>query len=204
VLTQVEVHIKWVGRYLYGTRDKGMIYQPNKKKSFEVYCDADFSGNWIKDLDQSDDPSSAKSRSGYFIQYHGCTLLWSSRLQGECALSSTESEILSLSAATREVIPLMNLLNEIKSKGLIDKAETPTVHCRVFEDNSGALEIARVPKIRARTKHINTKYFHFRSYVDKKQITIHPIRSEWQPADSLTKITPASLLQRHRKFMQGW
>ena len=51
----------------------------------------------------------------------------------------------------------------------------PKVHCRVFEDNSGAIEIAKVPKRRPRTKHINIKYHHFRDYVGRGEVTVHPI-----------------------------
>jgi hypothetical protein len=35
---------------------------------------------------------------------------------------------------------------------------TPKIHCKVFEDNAGAIEIANVPKMRPRTKHLNIKY----------------------------------------------
>lgn len=90
--------------------------------------------------------SSSKSRSGYVITYHGCSILWSSKLQGESALSTTESEILALSAATREKVPLMWLLQEIADKGLINSAAALKVHCKIFEDNSGAEELATVPK----------------------------------------------------------
>jgi len=38
---------------------------------------------------------------------------------------------------------------------------TPKIHCKVFEDNEGAIEIANVPKMRPRTKHLNIKYHHF-------------------------------------------
>jgi len=37
--------VKWLGRYLKGTKDKGMILKPSGT-SFNVYIDADFAGNW--------------------------------------------------------------------------------------------------------------------------------------------------------------
>jgi len=37
--------VKWLGRYLKGTRDKGMILKPTRT-SFGIYVDADFAGNW--------------------------------------------------------------------------------------------------------------------------------------------------------------
>jgi len=38
---------------------------------------------------------------------------------------------------------------------------------KVFEDNLGALAIAKSTKIRPRTKYINTKYRHFRRIWNK-------------------------------------
>ena len=40
--------IKYLLGYLKGTSDKGVNLQPDKNKSFEVYADADFAGNWNK------------------------------------------------------------------------------------------------------------------------------------------------------------
>ncbi len=37
--------VKWLGRYLKGTRDKGMILKPTGT-SFDIYMDANFAGNW--------------------------------------------------------------------------------------------------------------------------------------------------------------
>jgi hypothetical protein len=38
--------------------------------------------------------------------------------------------------------------------------------CKLFEDNSGAMTLAKSPAMRPRTKHINVKYHHFRSMAD--------------------------------------
>jgi hypothetical protein len=40
--------VKWLGRYLKGTRDKGTIFRPRVDKGLEVYVDADFAGNYDK------------------------------------------------------------------------------------------------------------------------------------------------------------
>ena len=70
--------------------------------------------------------------------------MWKSQLQGEITLSSTESEYIGLSYALRDAIPIMNLLNEMKQKGFTISKTKTEVKCKVFEDNSGALEIAKV------------------------------------------------------------
>jgi hypothetical protein len=38
--------IRWLGRYLKATRNKGTILKPQKGKGLELYVDADFRGNW--------------------------------------------------------------------------------------------------------------------------------------------------------------
>lgn len=194
--------VRWMGRYLLGTLDKGMILKPDLTKSFEVFVDADFCGNYTKD--QSHDPNTVRSRHGYIITYAGCPITWKSQLQTEIALSTTESEYTGLSYALREAIPIMELLKEMKEHGFDVLDHRPNVHCRVFEDNSGALEIANTHKWRPRTKHLATKLHHFRDFVVRKEITIHKIDTESQPADILTKPLNAELLTRHRKTIMGW
>ena len=193
--------IRWLARYLKGTKDKGTILRPNKEKGLEVYVDADFAGNW--DPDEHGDPDTARSRHGYFITFAGCPIVWKSQLQTEIALSSTESEYTGLSYALREAIPIMNLFQEMIDRGIpIGNAEAK-VHCKVFEDNTGALEIARIHKYRPRTKHLNNRLHHFRSYINNG-ITIHKIDTKEQPADMLTKPLSEELLFKFRRIMMGW
>ena len=193
--------IRWVARYLKGTRDKGVILRPDKERGLEVFVDADFAGNW--DPSEHEDPDTARSRHGYFITFAGCPLVWKSQLQTEIALSSTESEYTGLSYALRDAIPIMELFKEMIKYGIPIESAVAKVHCKVFEDNTGALEIARVHKFRPRTKHLNNRLHHFRSYVNNG-ITIHKIDTKEQPADMLTKPLNEELLFKFRRMMQGW
>jgi hypothetical protein len=195
--------VRWLARYLKGTMNKGLILKPDPSKSLEVYVDSDFAGNWDRELAGQDD-ATARSRHGYVIYFAGMPIVWKSQLQQEICLSSTEAEITGLSYALREAIPIMELLKEIQSQGHEIQSKTTEVHCKVFEDNSGALEIAKFPKYRPRTKHLNIRLFHFRSYVDRSEITIHSIKSEDQPADVLTKPLSETLFVKHRKKINGW
>jgi hypothetical protein len=195
--------LRWLARYLKGTRDKGMIYHPDLTKGIEVFVDADFAGNWNKD-EAAEDRDTARSRHGYIIRYAGCPIVWKSQLQTEIALSSTESEYTGLSYALREAIPIMELLKEMKQNDINVANHEAEIRCKVFEDNSGALEMAKVHKYRPRTKHLNVKLHHFRSYVEDKQITMHPISTNEQPADYLTKPVNAETLKYLRKKIMGW
>jgi hypothetical protein len=131
-------------------------------------------------------------------------LVWASKLQTEIALSTTESEYISLSTALREIVPLMRLLKELQTAGFDLPCNTPEVHCHAFEDNSGALEMARSPKMRPRTKHLNIKYHHFRESVEAGDISILPISTENQLADIFTKPLALSLFSRFRTAIMGW
>jgi hypothetical protein len=131
--------VKRIGKYLLDTKDKGLILNP-KDHSFECYVDADFVGNWNR-ATADVDPSTAKSRTAFIIRYTGCPVTWASKLQTEVALSSTESEYNALSESLRSVIYMMQLVDKAKGLGWNTFVGTPTVHCKVFEDNSGALEM---------------------------------------------------------------
>jgi hypothetical protein len=197
--------IKWLGRYLVGSKDKGLIYSPGDQ-SFDVYVDASFTGDWDP-ANAEWDQDTARSRTGYVIMYASCPIIWASKLQSEIALSTTESDYLAISAATREVLPLMDLTSEMAHHGCGLTALNPKIHCRVFEDNSGAVELAssvKNPKMRPRTRHINTKYHHFRSKVQDGLLSIHAISTEDMLADILTKVCNESIHTKLRKPMMGW
>jgi hypothetical protein len=98
----------------------------------------------------------------------------------------------------------MQLVKEMNDKGLTTYSDVPKVYCKAFEDNSGALEIARTHKMRPRTKHINLVYHHFRSFVKKGLVVIWPIKTEDQPEDIMTKPTARDLLLKHRKGIYGF
>jgi hypothetical protein len=104
--------LKWLGRNLIpSSRDKGMIYSPSNQ-SFDVDVDASFTG----DQESAEwDPGTARSRPSYVILYApSCPVIWASKLQSEIALSTTESKNLPISASTREVLPLMELVQEMQ------------------------------------------------------------------------------------------
>jgi hypothetical protein len=195
--------VKYLCRYLLATKDKGLVMRPDSTKSFEVHVDCGFAGNWVKE-DAMNDPSTAKSRTGYIISYGGCPVIWASKLQTEVVLSSTESEYVGLSESSRIAIVMMNLLNELKAFGIALPKTNPTVFCKLFEDNAGAIHFAKVPKMRPRTRHINQKYHHFREWVKSGLIDILPIDTEEQPADLMTKPLDLFLFLKHHLAVMGW
>ena len=194
--------IEHIVRYLKETKDEGITLKPGDE-SFKVYVDSDFCGQWDK-LTAEEDASTSKSRTGHVITCAGCPVLWNSKLQTHVALSTAEAEHIALSQALRDTIPIMQLIKEIKEKGFDVKVSSPQVTCKAFEDNEGALELARFPKMRPRTKHINQMYHHFRSHVAKGEIEIFPIDTEVQIGDMFAKPLPKEQFMRLRLKLMGF
>jgi hypothetical protein len=113
---------KHLCRCLVATKDKGLILRADSSKSFEVHVDCDFAGNWVKE-DAMNDPSTAKSCTGYVISYGGCPVMWASRLQTEDVVLSTESEHVGPSESLCIAIVVMNLLTEMKLFGVATPTE---------------------------------------------------------------------------------
>ena len=134
------------------------------------------------------DPISFKSRTGYVIMLGGSPISWCSKLQGESALSSTESEIISLSTSMRELIWIRRLLIDI-SEGFGVKINSVTdIKATVHENNQAAISNATKCSINNRTRHIHTKYWHFREHLGEANgITIQYIKSEDNIDDIFTK-----------------
>ena len=93
--------------------------------------DADFAGGWQHADAQS--AESVMSRTGYIIMYANCPIHWVSKLQTEIALSTAEAEYIALSQSLREVIPLMDMMKELKEAFPME-IEVPNFNCTVHED----------------------------------------------------------------------
>eukprot|EP00804_Cyclotella_cryptica_P005913 CCRYP_000172-RA/>CCRYP_000172-RA protein AED:0.44 eAED:0.44 QI:0/0/0/1/0/0/3/0/93 len=85
-------------------------------------------------------------------------------------LSLTKVEYIAMSMAICDIIPLMARIKEMREGVQIRY---------IFEDNSGTLDLARLPQLHPCTKHIN----HMRKYLMK----IFPIDVKDQIANTITK-----------------
>ena len=108
-----EKAVKYIGRYLLSTHDKGIHYKPDPTRGLGCYVDADFAGGWS--FGEYTNPECVLSRTGFVIMYAGCPLTWCSKLETEIALSTTESEYIALSQAMQETISFINLMVEVGS-----------------------------------------------------------------------------------------
>jgi hypothetical protein len=161
--------VKRILRYLKGTSDTGIVYQPNAKPGvLECYSDADHGG----------DTETGRSTSGVACIYAGGAISWLSQRQTTVAISTTEAEIVAASEAAREAVWLKRLLSEITYlKGI------PVLYI----DNEAAIKLAQNPEYHRRTKHIRLRHFFIREKVAENEVAVQRVPTEEQVADIFTK-----------------
>lgn len=161
---------KRVTRYLAGTSDHGLHFVPRKGGLLlEAFADAD----WAGDVD------SRLSTGGIVITINGTAVAWQSKKQQYVALSTAEAEYITMAAAVRETLGVLNLLKEIGR----EYAKSVTVH----EDNNACIAIAKGDGNHQRIKHLDIKTRFVQQHVKSGRIVIEYIDTNKQPADILTK-----------------
>ncbi|XP_036340619.1 secreted RxLR effector protein 161-like [Rhagoletis pomonella] len=125
--------VKRILRYLKGTLHYKLTYALDTK--FDELCgytDADWASSFVD----------IKSCTGYAFLWQGAAISWATKKQPTVALSTAESEYMSLSAATQEALWLSQLKKEIlggdwspleifcDNKAAVDLTETGTFSLR--------------------------------------------------------------------------
>ncbi|CAA9993736.1 unnamed protein product [Nesidiocoris tenuis] len=164
------IAVKRILRYVRGTTDYKLQFDGNKSSVMHGYCDAD----WAADIDER------RSLTGYIFVKCDAPISWCTKRQPTVALSTTEAEYMSLSAATQEALWLRGISLELMPASCIG----PT---RIFVDNEGARKLALNGAYQARTKHIDVRHHFVRERIQKKEIELEYIPSAEMVADSLTK-----------------
>jgi transposase InsO family protein len=196
--------LKRIGRYLKGTRGKGIILRPSTNLQIECYPDADFAG--LYNHEDSQDPHCVRSRTGYVILLAGCPVLWKSKLQTEIALSTMEAEYVALSQSCKDLFPLLDQINELGAAVGLPISKESLLHTTIYEDNVGALTLGRLePKrMTPRSKHYAIKYHWFREQIGPRNIKLVKVDTKNQLGDIFTKglgFVPFSYL---RSKLMGW
>jgi transposase InsO family protein len=174
--------IKRVLRYLRGTTDYGLTYSGDhdgRSDEFKAYTDADFGC-------QPD----RRSTSGYAFLLAGAAISWSSKKQQLVTLSSTESEYVAATHATKHAMWLRQFLGEL---GFLQPA-TSTLR----SDNQSAIALSLDSKYHARTKHIDIQYHYVREKVQDGILNLQYCPTAEMTADILTKGLDRQLFDRHR------
>ena len=67
----------------------------------------------------------------------------------------------------------------------------------LFEDNQGAIEIAKHPISNSNSKHIDVRHHFLKELIESKEIEIIHIASKYQHGDFLTKALPEREFEVH-------
>ena len=122
----------------------------------------------------------------------GCPIHWTSKLQTEIALDTTEAEWIALCQAFCELIPMCHFLEEMLKSLNLKELSSVSIKSQIFEDNNGAISTAKLPKMTPRTKHIGVKYHFVKDFFARRKHPGHPyvlvkIDTTEQKADIFTK-----------------
>ena len=183
--------------------DEGTVVKPTGDLSLLCWTDADFAG--LYNREDSKDPNSARSRTGYIIALSEVPLYWKSVLQREVCQSTAESECVALGHAMKALIPLMELLKEFCAEVGIDNKTSTTLHADVFEDNSACLIVATKQRMTSRTCWFHQRWHWFWQIIrTNPNIKLDKIESAKQCADYLTKPLNRETFERIRELVQKW
>lgn len=157
-------------RYLAGTINYGLHYVKSKELFLNAFSDADY----------ANDRYDRKSYTGFVIKLGSNVIHWESRKQQSMALSSTESEYMSIADVSKELCFIKQFLAEI----------LPDVKVRitVYNDNQSSLKIIEKKDIsNKRTKHIDVRYHFIKDLVQRGFMIVKYLCTEKMIADVLTK-----------------
>ena len=147
---------------------------------------ANFDVRGYVDSDWAGDTDTRRSTAGYVFTVLGGALAWTARLEKPVAQSSCVAELIALNECAEEAIWERKLL---RSFGI--SCDEPMT---LFEDNQGCIAIANNQKcMSSRTKHVATRYFAVRQFVENGEIVVVYIPSTEQLADIFTKPLTAEL-----------
>lgn len=173
--------VKRIFAYLAETPNHGLCFNNRKGDSIVGFTDADFAG----DLD------TRRSTSGYVFTLRGGPISWSSRRQTVTAQSTTESELVAVSAGTKEAVWLVRLQAELE-----DKAPEPTI---IYCDNQSKISLIKNPVFHQRTKHIEVRFFYVRDQQADGKVNVRYVSTGEQLADIFTTPLAAPRYQMLRE-----
>ena len=133
--------MKNILKYLRRTKDIFLIYGGSDLK-LEAYSDSSFQS----------DPDDSKSISGYVFTLNGGAISWKSSKQQIVADSTTETEYIAVSEATKEAVWMKKFILKL---GVVPKIKGPIpLYC----DNTRAVAQAKEPRAHHKSKHILRRF----------------------------------------------
>ena len=103
-----ELAQKRIGRYLKAICLIWLILNPPSNLKIHCYPDHDFVGRYRHD--NINDPACVINRTGYISTVADCPLLWQSKHLSKTALSTMESEVITLAHSCRELLSKIGMV----------------------------------------------------------------------------------------------
>ncbi|CAI7806158.1 unnamed protein product [Closterium sp. NIES-53] len=140
----------------------------------------------VGDADYAGDSADRKSPTGYVYCLNGAAISWQSKRQPMVALTTTESEYISLCLCIQEGVWLKRLFGEF--------GHELAGGVSVFVDNQSAIALAQNACLHGRTKHMHVRWHFIREMVASGEVILQWCPTNHQVADILTKLLP---FERH-------
>nr|XP_036580707.1 reverse transcriptase domain protein [Colletotrichum truncatum]KAF6788702.1 reverse transcriptase domain protein [Colletotrichum truncatum] len=166
--------------------------EDNKYLAIEFNCKGKGVLYCASDASFADDSVTRKSTQGYVMMLFGGPIHWKAVKQRRVVTSSTEAELAALTAATREYMATIRLMEQLNLQ-LDDKY---IMQC----DNKQTLRllIAERPQATSKLRHININNLWLRQELQKGSIDFQWVPTNEMVADGMTKAMPA---QKHNHFI---
>ncbi len=182
-----ELALKHIGCFLKQTSDCGMVMNPSSDVcKIDAYPDADFAGMY--DHEDHTDPACAKSCTRFIITFAECPVFWQLKLQTETALSTMEAKIIALSAFSKELFPIIDMVCSLAEATNLPIGNM-TMNVSIHEDNLRALVLAKTvpPQFTPQSKYYAIKTVWFHEEIYKRDIQLNKINTVEQLGDIFTK-----------------
>ena len=184
-----KTHFKYAMRvlkYLLKTKDLKLTYYTESESDIlDCMVDSDYAGDNVD----------RKSTTGFIIRVYGNVIFWKTHKQSTVTKCSTFAEYTAMSEAVTEILFIRNLLCESFNVNF-DKP------IKMYEDNSGAIAIAKFGNFTKNSKHIEVQYHYINENYENGIIDIIKIDSQFNLADMLTKSLDKTKFQKNRKALR--
>ena len=185
-----EIHLKAAERvfkYLRATADLQLCYGHPQATAGHVFYGTSDASHCAIDF---------RGVSGWHFCFNGGSVSWATKFQKTISHSSTETELVALDSAARELVFLRKLLHDFRIK-----VPWPVT---IAQDNTSTMIVANSGHFNARTKHIQLRYLYCSELIQNKVVALKYVRTTELSADVLTKALPVEDHRRHVAVLLGY